>query len=57
MHVGPTAADAEIADPVSVTKATYTVKSGSGSAICLVAVVVRSGQSSSASTAVCGTAR
>ncbi|MEO7234164.1 MAG: serine/threonine protein kinase, partial [Lapillicoccus sp.] len=56
VHVGPTPGDAQIADPVTVPKATYAVKVASGSTMCLVATVVRSGQISPASPAVCATA-
>ena len=57
VHVGATPADAEIADPVTVAKAAYTVTSASGSAVCLIAMIVRSGETSPASPAVCATAR
>ena len=57
IHVGPTADEAQIADPVTLTTATYTVKTASGSPICLIATVVRAGQISPASPAICGTAR
>jgi hypothetical protein len=57
VHVGPTPDDAQIADPVTLPKATYSVKATSGSAVCLIATVVRAGQISPASPAVCGTAR
>ena len=56
VHVGPTPGDAQIADPVTVPKATYAVKVASGSTMCLVATVVRAGQISPASPAVCATA-
>lgn len=57
VHVGPTAEEAEIADPISLTRATYSVKTASGTSVCLIAMVVRSGQTSPESPAVCGTAR
>ncbi len=56
VHVGATAEEAEIADPISLAKATYSVKAASGTSVCLIALVVRSGQTSPASPAVCGTA-
>jgi hypothetical protein len=57
IHVGPTADEAQIADPVTLTTATYTVKTASGSPICLIATVVRAGQISPASPPICSTAR
>ena len=57
VHVGPSPDEAQIADPVTLPKATYAVKSPSGTRVCLIATVVRAGQISPASTAVCGTAR
>ena len=57
VHVGPSPDEAQIADPVTLPKATYAVKSPSGTQVCLIATVVRAGQISPASTAVCGTAR
>jgi serine/threonine protein kinase len=56
VHVGSTPGDAQIADPVTVPKATYAVRVASGSTMCLVATVVRAGQISPASPAVCATA-
>jgi hypothetical protein len=57
VHVGPTPDDAQVADPVTLPKATYSVKATSGSSVCLIATVVRAGQISPASAPVCGTAR
>jgi hypothetical protein len=57
VHIGPTPEEAQIADPVTLPKATYSVKTASGAPMCLIATVVRAGQMSPASTAVCGTAR
>ncbi len=57
IHVGPTPDEAQIADPVTLPKATYAVKTPSGTQLCLIATVVRAGQISPASPAVCGTAR
>ncbi len=57
VHVGLTPDEAQVADPVTLPKATYSVKAASGSAVCLIATVVRAGQISPASPAVCGTAR
>ena len=57
VHVGTSAEDAQIADPITLPKATYTVKVPSGSQACLIATVVRAGQISPASPAVCSTAR
>jgi hypothetical protein len=57
VHVGPTPDEAQVADPVTLAKATYSVKTTSGTAVCLIATVVRAGQISPASPAVCGTAR
>ncbi len=57
VHVGATADEAQIADPVTLPKATYSVKTASGAPMCLIATVVRAGQISPASPAVCGTAR
>ncbi|MEP6649274.1 MAG: serine/threonine-protein kinase, partial [Lapillicoccus sp.] len=57
VHVGPTPDEAQVADPVTLPKATYSVKVASGSPACLMATVVRAGQISPASPAVCGTAR
>jgi hypothetical protein len=57
VHVGPSPDEAQIADPVTLPKATYAVKTPSGTQVCLIATVVRAGQISPASPAVCGTAR
>jgi hypothetical protein len=57
VHVGTSADDAQIADPITLPRAAYTVKVRSGSPACLIATVVRDGQSSPASPAVCATAR
>jgi hypothetical protein len=57
VHVGPTPDDTQVADPVTLPKATYSVKATSGSSVCLIATVVRAGQISPASVPVCGTAR
>ena len=57
VHVGLTPDEAQVADPVTLPKAIYSVKAASGSAVCLIATVVRAGQISPASPAVCGTAR
>jgi hypothetical protein len=57
VHVGATPDEAQIADPVTLAKATYAVKVSSGSPMCLITTVVRAGQISPASPAVCGTAR
>ena len=57
VHVGATADEAQVADPVTLPKATYSVKTASGAPMCLIATVVRVGQISPASPAVCGTAR
>ena len=57
VHVGTSAEDAQIADPIALSKAAYSVKVRSGTQACLIAILVRSGQTSPASPAVCGTAR
>jgi serine/threonine protein kinase len=57
VHIGSTPEDAQIADPVTLPKASYSVKTASGAPMCLIATVVRAGQISPASPAVCGTAR
>ena len=57
VHIGSTPEDAQIADPVTLPKAIYSVKTASGASMCLIATVVRAGQISPASPAVCGTAR
>jgi hypothetical protein len=57
VHIGSTPEDAQIADPVALTKATYSVKTASGSPMCLIATVVRGDQISPASPAVCASAR
>ncbi len=57
VHVGSTPAEAEVADPVTLTAAAYTVTVTSGSVACLVATVVRQGQISPAPAPVCATAR
>jgi hypothetical protein len=57
VHIGSTPEDAQIADPVTLPKATYSVKTVSGAPMCLIATVVRARQISPASPAVCGTAR
>jgi hypothetical protein len=57
VHVGTSAEDAQIADPVNLSRAAYSVKVRSGSPACLIAVVVRGGQTSPGSPAVCATAR
>jgi serine/threonine protein kinase len=57
VHIGSTPEDAQIADPVTLPKATYSVKTAGGASMCLIATVVRAGQISPASAAVCGTAR
>jgi hypothetical protein len=57
VHVGTSTEDARIADPITLAKPTYSVKVRSGSQACLIAIVVRAGQISPASAAVCGTAR
>ena len=57
VHVGTSTEDAQIADPITLSKATYSVKVRTGSQACLIATVVRAGQTSPASAAVCGTAR
>jgi hypothetical protein len=56
VQVGPTADEAQIADPVTLTKATYSVKTSRGGQVCLVVAVVRHDQTSPASPAACGTA-
>jgi hypothetical protein len=57
VHIGSTPEDAQIADPVTLPKATYSVKTASGAPMCLIATVIRAGHISPASSAVCGTAR
>ena len=57
VHVGTTAEEAQIADPVTLPIATYSVKTASGAPMCLIATVVRAGQISPASPALCSTAR
>ena len=57
VHVGTSAEEAQIADPITLPKAAYSVKVRSGSPACLIALVVRSEEISPASPAVCATAR
>ena len=57
VQVGTTAEDAQIADPITLSTAAYSVKVRSGTQACLIAMVVRSGETSPGSGAVCGTAR
>jgi hypothetical protein len=57
VHIGSTPEDAQIADPVTLPKATYSVKTASGAPMCLIATVIRAVHVSPASSAVCGTAR
>ena len=57
VHIGSTPEDAQIADPVVLSKATYSVKTASGAPMCLIATVVRGDRTSPPSPATCGTAR
>lgn len=55
-QVGNTGAEAEIADPVTLSTPTYRVTVASGAAVCLIATVVRGDQTSPASAPVCAPA-
>ncbi len=57
IHVGENPEAAQVADPVTLEVATYTVKVASGAPACIVVSVVRDGQISPASKPVCATAR